>query len=201
MVPLAEVATAAAQAVGTFAVTNIDDLVVLALLFGRARAEPGASRRVWVGQYTGFVAILVLAIAASAGLRLLDDGALAYLGLVPLALGVAAGVEAWRHRGDEDEDRSPRALTVAQVAAITVANGGDNLGVYVPVFTATDTAGVVVHGAVYLTLVAVWCAAGQWLATRPATARALDRWGDVVVPVVFVAIGVSILVDGGAFGL
>lgn len=172
---------------------------MLALLFGRARHESGAGSRVWIGQYTGFLAILALAVAASTGLRLLDDELLAYLGLVPLGIGLVGLWGAWRGRGEAE--RVPPALTVGQVAAITVANGGDNLGVYVPVFTATDATGVAVHVIVYLALVAVWCSAGRWLATRQSIARALDRWGDVVVPIVFVAIGVAILVEGGAFGL
>jgi cadmium resistance protein CadD (predicted permease) len=54
---------------------------------------------------------------------------------------------------------------------------------------------------VFLVLVAVWCAVGRFLATRPMIARALARWGDVVLPVVLIGIGVLILVEGGAFGL
>jgi cadmium resistance protein CadD (predicted permease) len=32
-------------------------------------------------------------------------------------------------------------------------------------------------------------------------ARALDRWGHVLLPVVLIALGVVILAEGGAFGL
>jgi cadmium resistance protein CadD (predicted permease) len=34
---------------------------------------------------------------------------------------------------------------------------------------------------------------------RPRVARA--RWGDVLLPVVLIAIGLLILIEGGAFGL
>ena len=84
---------------------------------------------------------------------------------------------------------------------MTFANGGDNLGVYVPVFAATGPAGIAVFSVVFLALVAVWCAAGRFLATRRPVAAALARWGHVVLPVVLVGIGVAILVEGGAFGL
>jgi cadmium resistance protein CadD (predicted permease) len=76
------------------------------------------------------------------------------------------------------------------VAAVTFANGGDNIGVYVPVFATT---GITKYVIVFLVLVAVWCAAGHSFATRPAVARALSRWGHVVLPVVLIGIGVLIL--------
>ena len=54
-------------------------------------------------------------------------------------------------------------------------------------------AGLVV--VVFLVLVGVWCAVGWFLATRPVVARALARWGHVVLPVVLVGIGVLVLVS------
>jgi cadmium resistance protein CadD (predicted permease) len=90
---------------------------------------------------------------------------------------------------------------VLAVAAVTVANGGDNIGVYVPVFATAGTGGLVVFAVVILVLVAVWCAAGRFFATRPIIARALSRWGHIVLPVVLIGIGLLILIAGGAFGL
>jgi cadmium resistance protein CadD (predicted permease) len=46
---------------------------------------------------------------------------------------------------------------------------------------------------VFLVLVGVWCAAGRFFATRPVVARALSRWGHVVLPAVLIGIGVLIL--------
>lgn len=199
----------AAAAVASFAATNLDDLLVLALLFGRARGATAGARRVWLGQYVGFVSILVGSVAASAGVGLLPEGVIAYLGFVPIGVGVAVALEAWRGGAEETEERvaaersggPARSPGVLSVAAITIANGADNLGVYVPMFATSGGATIATHVAVYLALVAVWCAAGQWLAARPTTARVVERWGHVIVPVVFVAIGVAILVEGGAFGL
>jgi len=54
---------------------------------------------------------------------------------------------------------------------------------------------------VFLILVGVWCAAGRYFATRPVIAKALARWGHIVLPVVLIAIGLAILIEGGAFGL
>jgi cadmium resistance protein CadD (predicted permease) len=88
-----------------------------------------------------------------------------------------------------------------QVASVTFANGGDNIGVYVPVFTVAGAGGMTVYVIVFLIGVAVWCAAGWFLATRPVIAEALSRWGHIILPVVLIGIGLLILIEGGAFGL
>ena len=207
-----------ASAVGMFVVTNVDDLVVLAVFFGRAHGERGAVGRVVVGQYVGFVGILVVSVLGALGAELLPGSWLPYLGLVPIAIGVKEAVQMWRERGrpddvDEleerlDHDAAARPATAAstgpstlKVASVTFANGGDNIGVYIPVFAAAGAASLVGYSAVFLVMVAVWCGLGLFVATRPPVARALDRWGHIVLPVVLIAIGVAILVEGGAFGL
>ncbi|MEU9162806.1 cadmium resistance transporter [Streptomyces sp. NPDC048424] len=202
------------QAVGLFAVTNIDDILLLALYFARGAGHPGSTRRIVLGQYLGFVAILAVAVAAAFGATFLPESAVPYLGLLPLALGLKAGWQAWKDRADNGEDGNedgnegeeeaqagsggPSPL---EVASVTFANGGDNIGVYVPVFAAAGVGGMSAYAAVFLVLVAVWCCAGRYFATRPVIAGALARWGHVLLPLVLVAIGLLILVEGGAFGL
>lgn len=87
------------------------------------------------------------------------------------------------------------------VAAVTFANGGDNIGVYVPVFALAGTGGLVVFVVMFLVLVALWCAVGRFFATRPIIARALSRRGHIVLPIVPIGIGLLILIHSGAFGL
>ncbi|WP_272933027.1 cadmium resistance transporter [Streptomyces sp. M2CJ-2] len=88
-----------------------------------------------------------------------------------------------------------------EVVLLTVAKGGDNLGVYAPVFATAGPGAVSAYAVVFLVLLAGWCCAGRFLATRPAVAQAFGRWGDLLLPVVLIAIGLFLLVEGGAFGL
>ncbi|WP_432016921.1 cadmium resistance transporter [Streptomyces hydrogenans] len=182
------------QAAGLFAVTNIDDILILALFFSQGAGVPGSARRVVLGQYLGFAAILAVAVAAAFGATFLPASVLPYLGLLPLALGLKAAWQAWK----DHRDGGPGPL---EVAAVTFANGGDNIGVYVPVFATAGTGGMAVYAVVFLVLVAVWCFAGRFFATRPVVARALARWGHILLPLVLIAVGLLILVEGGAFGL
>jgi cadmium resistance protein CadD (predicted permease) len=189
------------QAAGLFAVTNIDDIVVLALFFAQGAGRRGATRAVALGQYLGFLVILAVTVAAAFGATFLPDGAVPYLGLLPLTLGIKAAVQAWRRRDDPGEEKVGRGPKVLEIAAVTFANGGDNIGVYVPVFATAGVGGMTGYVAVFLVLVGVWLVAGRFLATRAAIARALSRWGHILLPVVLIGLGLLILVDGGAFGL
>ncbi|MDT7635496.1 MAG: hypothetical protein QOI50_7426, partial [Pseudonocardiales bacterium] len=131
-----------ARAAGMFAVTNIDDILVLALFFGRCAGHRGAAVRVVIGQYLGFAAILVASLAGALGAGLLPRPAIAYLGLLPLLLGIRAAWGVWRDRHgtgpdagtgpdpDAGTDAGTADASVLTVAVVTFANGGDNIGVY-----------------------------------------------------------------------
>jgi cadmium resistance protein CadD (predicted permease) len=194
------------QAAGLFAVTNVDSLVLLALFFGQTSSR-GQALRVVAGQYLGFMAILAVSVAGALGASRLPKPAIAYLGLIPLALGLRAAWRAWRERHDrpervgEESAAEARAPGMLTVAGVTVASGGDNIGVYIPVFAESGTRAFATYVVVFLVLVGVWCAGGYWFARRRAVAQALSRWGHVIVPAVLITIGVLILVYGHAFGL
>ncbi|WP_432189659.1 cadmium resistance transporter [Streptomyces sp. Tue6028] len=194
------------QAAGLFAVTNIDDILILALFFAQGAGHPGSTRRIVLGQYMGFSAVLAVAVAAAFGATFLPESAVPYLGLLPLALGLKAAWQAWKDHqdgsADDDEEQAREGgPSPLEVAAVTFANGGDNIGVYVPVFATAGLGGMTLYVVVFLVLVAVWCFAGKFFATRPVIAKALARWGHILLPLVLITIGLLILIEGGAFGL
>lgn len=188
-----------------FVATNIDDLVVLMVFFGRARGDRSAIVRVVGGQYIGFAAILLVSVVGALGVRLLPGTAIAYFGLLPIVFGLRAAWSAWRHRrGNDGEDwevGGRAGLGLSTVAAVTFANGGDNIGVYVPVFAAAGPSGMPAYIATFLIGVGLWCVLSNRIASHPGIAHALERWEHVLLPVVLIAIGIAILVGGGAFGL
>ena len=68
-------------------------------------------------------------------------------------------------------------------------------------FATAGAAGMARYARVFLVGVAVWCAAARYLATRRLIAKALARWGHILLPVLLIGIGLVILISGGAFGL
>lgn len=193
------------QAIGLFIATNIDDIVILSLFFGRGQGQPGTTRRILAGQYLGFVGILGAAVAATFGAQvLLPEEILPYFGLIPLGLGLWAAWQAWRNRGQEDDDEAQlegKRVSVWTVAAVTFANGGDNIGVYVPVFVSISWSAVLAYCIVFLLLVAALVFLAKWISSRKPIAEALERWEHILFPAVLIGLGVIILVSGGAFGL
>lgn len=192
----------AAQAIGLFLVTNIDDIIVLSLFFARGAGQRGTTFRIVAGQYLGFVGILLASLAVTFGAGLfLPDSAIPYFGLIPLLLGAYAAWQVWRNGDDEDDRFAGKPISALTVAAITFANGGDNIGVYVPVFLAVGTGALVAYCVVFLALVVVLVLAAKIVATRKPIAEVLERWEHILFPLVLIALGLVILIEGGAFGL
>ena len=196
--------TSALQAIGLFAATNIDDIIVLSLFFARGAGQRGTTARILAGQYLGFAGILVAAILVTTGAgAFLPPAAIPYFGLIPLGLGLWAAWEAWRGDGDDDDEAkvAGKRVGVGTVAGVTFANGGDNIGVYTPVFLSVEPLAVVAYCVIFLALVAVLVALAKFVATRPPIAEVLERWEGILFPVVLIGLGIVILVSGGAFGL
>ena len=194
-----------AQAVGLFIATNIDDIIILSLFFGRGQGQPGTTRRILLGQYFGFLGILVAAVITALGAQaLLPDQVLPYFGLIPLGLGLWAAWQAWRNRNADEDDAAQlegKRVSVWTVAAVTFANGGDNIGVYVPVFVSVSWSTILAYCIVFLVLVAVIVFVARWITSRKPIAEALERWENILFPTVLIALGIIILTSGGAFGL
>ena len=195
--------TALLQAVGLFIATNIDDIIVLSLFFARGAGRSGTTAKILAGQYLGFLGILAAAVLVTIGAGwALPSDAIPYFGLIPLALGLWAAWQAFREEGDDDDAAvAGKSVAVATVAGVTFANGGDNIGVYVPAFLNISTAAVITYCVVFLLLVAVLVAIAKFVATRKPIAEVLERWEHILFPIVLIGLGVAILVGGGAFGL
>lgn len=193
---------AALQAVGLFLVTNIDDIMVLSLFFARGAGARGTTVRITAGQYLGFGAILAASILVTLGASaFLPEDAIAYFGLVPLILGLRAAWQVWRSDDDDDAPDGTKSISVWTVAAVTFANGGDNIGVYVPVFVTVGPTAMVAYCIAFLAMVAVLVAIAKYVATRKPIAEVLERWEHILFPIVLIGLGVVILLEGGAFGL
>ncbi|OAV62420.1 cadmium resistance transporter [Enteractinococcus helveticum] len=198
------VLTSMLQAIGLFLATNIDDVVILSLFFGRGQGQPGTTGRTLLGQYLGFIGILgAAALAAFGAQALLPAAVLPYFGLIPLAIGLWAAWQAWQHRGLDGDDAQlgTQRVSAWTVAAMTFANGGDNIGVYVPVFVSVSWHTILTYCIVFLLLVGILVFLAKWIASRKPIAEALERWEHVLFPTVLIGLGIIILVGGGAFGL
>lgn len=181
-------------AVALFAGTNIDDVVVLALLNASSRATgrpPGWA--IWAGQCAGFGILLGVSAAAGRGLALIPERWLWPLALIPLGMGITSLVKAIRALRHGEEAATPSVRGPFGAAAITIADGGDNIATYTPFFATTGTAQAAVTLMVFAVCVAAWCLAGALLARHSRVTGIIGRYGQWILPVTFILIGLYIL--------
>jgi cadmium resistance protein CadD (predicted permease) len=186
-------------AIVIFAATNADDILVLTVLNVSSRAD-GRPRRwqIWAGQYTGFAILVAASLAAAAGLALVPERWLWLLGLLPLGLGLAKLAAAIRAHRSGRYVPPAVATGLTGVIGLTIANGGDNISVYTPVFRTSSVTVTAVIIAVFMAGVALYCLASSGFAARRTVITAMQRWGQWAVPVVFIGIGFYIFYQTGA---
>ena len=185
---------AAATAVALFAGTNVDDLVVLALLNAASRTAGRPRRReIWAGQYLGFAVLVGLSLAAGRGLSLLPARWLWLLALIPFTLGVVTVTRVIRAVRRGERPAPPSAGGLLGVAALTIVDGADNLAAYTPVFATAGRAQIVVMLVVFAVGVAVWCLAGSLLVRHGRIIGVLGRHGHWILPIAFLLIGLYTL--------
>lgn len=200
--------------VTAFAATNIDDIVVLMVFFSQV-SDRFRPRHIVIGQYLGFLSLLLLCLPGFLGGLFLPKSWLGLLGILPIAI----GLHQWLNGDDDDSTIQtvseevnhaipkskpvwhPLRPEVYQVAAVTIANGGDNVGVYVPLFARSDLFSLTIIVSVFLSLVGVWCVAAYYLASHPAIAPLLTRYANRIVPFLLIALGLYILIESESYRL
>jgi cadmium resistance protein CadD (predicted permease) len=184
MSAIAAVVTASAT---TFAATNIDDIVLLTFFF--ARRVP--TRNIVWGQYLGFLAIILLSCLGLFLTLAIPHQWLRWLGLIPLALGLKQLVLLASSKKEEKPPADRRSLV--SIALITLSNGADNMGVYIPFFSINRNYLWLIL-TLYGLLVGLWCVIGRWLGHHPIILNGVSHMGHLLVPIVFIGLGVYILV-------
>ncbi|HKW00005.1 MAG TPA: cadmium resistance transporter [Vicinamibacterales bacterium] len=195
-------------AIVVFASTNIDDIFLLTAFFADSHLT---TRSVLIGQFAGIGVLVVTSAVAALAAIALPEGWVALLGLVPLALGIrrawqlrkstAAGSGASGTPGTQNRDHRLDQATRSQILAVmsvTMANGGDNLSVYIPLF-AKDFRMIPVYAAVFAVMTAVWCAVAYGMVNNRIAGQHVRQYGQIALPFVLIALGLYILSD--AIGL
>ncbi len=185
-----------------FATTNIDDIFLTMAFF----ADPRLDRRAVVaGKFLGIAAIVAVSTVAAACAMAVPPEWVALLGFAPLGLGLHRLWSAWRALpGVTDQDEGvPRAASslaaqACSVAGVTAANGGDNLGGYVPVFGEQFRASPAV-AVIFAIMTGLWCVGGNLLVNHRLVAATMRRLAGRLLPWVLIVLGLVIL--AGARGL
>jgi cadmium resistance transport/sequestration family protein len=194
----------------SFAATNIDDIVVLMMFFSQIHPQVSSGlrgRHIVIGQYLGFAALILASLPGYLGGLVLPKPWIGLLGLLPIMI----GIKQWRYGQDTVPVQTVKSRQqnwlgflhpyTAQVALVTLANGGDNIGIYVPLFASSTLPQLLVILGMFLLLIAVWCGIAYTLAQHPQVAPLLSRHAHRIVPIVLIGLGLYILVESGSYRL
>lgn len=83
--------------------------------------------------------------------------------------------------------------SVIKVASITFANGGDNIGIYIPIFISMDLLNIFITVIIFLFLTVIWCFIGLKLSEHPFVQRSIENYKHIFVPIIFIGLGIFIL--------
>ncbi|MFL9961409.1 cadmium resistance transporter [Paraburkholderia sediminicola] len=207
-------------AIVAYAATNIDNLFVLLAFLAQAR---GGRHRVIAGQCAGSLVLIAGSILFAALLMHLPAGYVGLLGLLPIGVGLSQVWErlgpslAQRTKAAPDdahvstgakESSTAAAFTVLSnaalasstrnssfltVAGVAIANGSDNLAVYVPLYASRSPSETALISLVFVVMSGLWCAAAVWLVEHPLLGAPIRRYGTSLLPLILLAIGVSVI--------
>ncbi|HYW19133.1 MAG TPA: cadmium resistance transporter [Nodularia sp. (in: cyanobacteria)] len=194
--------TAIPTGLTAFVATNLDDIVILSLFFSQINTC-FRRRHIVIGQYLGFSALVIASLPSFFGKFILPASWIGLLGIVPIIIGISRLLNP---ETDEQEDfdtskssqswwcnfLSPQSYAVA---AVTIANGGDNISIYMPMFATTTWDSLLMILAVFFVMVGVWCYTAYCLTQVSAIASFIVSYGNTLVPFILIGLGVSILME------
>ena len=188
--------------VSAFAATNIDDIFVLMMFFSSLSFPV---RHVVLGQYVGIGLLIAISVLGSLISLVVPTYVIGLMGIVPIAIGIKNLIEIRKKDNSLSrqviQDKRDRSyLSFVAVAAVTFANGGDNIGVYIPLFsnynTVSQITGLI---AVFIAMTAVWCIAAYYFVTHPLVASRIRHIGKIILPFVLIGLGIYILIESFLF--
>src|ERR671921_1772829 len=191
--------------VAAFAATNIDDIFVLMMFFSSSSSMTFPVKQVVLGQYIGIGLLVAISALGSFISLAVPPYIIALLGIVPIVIGVKKLIvfrkkkESNSKQAVQDKKKNNN-LVFAAVAAVTFSNGGDNIGVYIPLFAKYNSVSqITALATIFMAMTAVWCIAAYYLVNHPLIASKIRRIGHIILPFVLIGLGIYILTDSFVF--
>lgn len=185
-----------------FASTNIDDIFILTLFFGDKRYK---TRDIYLGQYLGIIALIGVSVIGSLVGNFIDNKYVGLLGLFPIYLGLRQLLSLVNGENEdkelEEEKKKNLKTGILNVATVTFANGGDNIGTYVPLFATLTTSDKKLMISIFLTMVFIWLTTARYLTTHPMLIKVISKYGHIITPIVLCLLGLFILRENHSFDL
>lgn len=197
-------------AVSAFVATNLDDIFVLIAYFTHNDFN---NVSVILGQYMGVTLLILISSLAYLFKFIIPPMYIALFGILPIIIGLKG---LWSLKQDAPKDLLNESFTqnslgnnellnsevsiykIFKVASITFSNGGDNIGVYAPLFASMSIFPLIFTLIIFMLMIGLWCFIGYLMVRNRIVGNKLKRYGHIILPFVLILIGFGVLLGGGS---
>ena len=143
-------------------------------------------RQIVLVQYLGIGSLVAIGVLGSLIALVVPTYVIGLLGIVPIAIGIKNLIEIRKKdksitRQVVQHEKNKSYLSFLPVAAVTFSNGGDNIGVYIPLFSKYNTISeITALAAVFIAMTAVWSIAAYYFVNHPLIASRVRNTGNII---------------------
>ena len=190
------------SAIGVYISTSIDYLIVLIILFAQL-SQNKQKWHIYAGQYLGTGLLVGVSLVAAYVVNFVPEAwMVGLLGLIPIYLGIRFAIVGEGEEEEEGEiierlEQSKANQLFWTVTLLTIASGGDNLGIYIPYFASLDWAQTLVALLVFAIGVIIFCELSRVLSSIPLISETIEKYQRIIVPLVFIPLGLYIMYESG----
>ncbi|CAF3148573.1 unnamed protein product [Rotaria sp. Silwood2] len=209
---IVEVSKFVSKVIITFILTNIQDVVILINFFLESSKTDSLlkNRHVVLGQYLGFSTLLTLSLIGYT---------ISYI--LPVKLFdllkkrkekrnklqqnpeneqvVFIQLESESIKSNEKQTCTSNIKQIVKVSLVTIANGNDNIAIYVPIFVQSNSWEIIAYAIGFLLMVGVLCLMCYCFIHFPPIFKFAQKYAQFISPFVFIALGIYILIDSKCF--
>lgn len=191
------------SAIGVYASTSIDYLIILIILFAQL-SQNKQKWQIYAGQYLGTGLLVGASLVAAYVVNFVPETwMVGLLGLIPIYLGIRFAIVG---EGEEEEEEEEIIERLEQskanhlfwtVTLLTIASGGDNLGIYIPYFASLSWSQTLVALLVFAIGIIIFCELSRVLSSIPLISETIEKYERIIVPLVFIPLGLYIMYESG----
>lgn len=190
------------SAIGVYISTSIDYLIILIILFAQL-SQNKQKWHIYAGQYLGTGLLVGASLVAAYVVNFVPkEWMVGLLGLIPIYLGIRFAIVGEDAEEEEEEiierlEQSKANQLFWTVTLLTIASGGDNLGIYIPYFASLDWSQTLVALLVFVIGIIIFCEISRVLSSIPLIFETIEKYERIIVPLVFILLGLYIMYENG----
>jgi cadmium resistance protein CadD (predicted permease) len=204
----------------TAVATTFDDNIYLTAFFSEVN-RTFRPQHVVVGEILGFTVLVMISLVGFLMGLVIASTWTGLLGILPILIGLKNLIDLNKDDSAEDKsanqkinskfrgfDSRKRSLwdvirdpQTYRVSSVTIANGSNNLGIYIPLFATSSIQSLSVIIPICYLIVGCWLCLSYTLTHLPGIALVLSRYASKFFPFVLMWLGFRILMDSESYRL